>query len=134
VFNLKNIEKNHLRNYSLITLAFVGDAVYSLYVRHKLVEEKDDKGNTLNKKASSIVCASAQEQFVDRILPYLNEDELNVYQRARNTHKSSRAKNATIKSYNKATGLEAVLGYLYLSGEIDRMNELLKLGEESNEN
>ena len=108
-----------------ITLAFVGDAVYSLYVREKLAFNTDFKSGVLNVKASEIVRASAQAKFIDAIYPLLTEEESDVYRRARNTKKGTRAKSSTVAEYNKSTGFEALVGYLYITGQTDRLNVLL---------
>ncbi len=115
---------------SPITLAFIGDAVHSLYVREKLVFFKDDRGYNLNKKTSEMVRASAQADFLDKILPVLTEDEIAVFKRARNTKKGTRAKNATVSEYNKATGFEALIGFLYITGQTNRLNFLLNYDSE----
>ena len=124
------LDKNRAKQLSSITLAFIGDAVYSLYVKQKLVFEKDDKGGALNKKTAQIVRASAQADFIDKLLPLLTEDEVAVYKRARNTKKGTRAKHASVVEYNKSTGFEAVVGYLYLIGDMDRLNFLLNFNDE----
>ncbi|MBR5439073.1 MAG: Mini-ribonuclease 3 [Clostridia bacterium] len=130
MIDLENVlSKNSALQLSSVTLAFIGDAVHSLYVRKNLVFEKDEKGAVLNKKASDIVRASAQADFIDKILPILNEEEVEVYKRARNTKKGTRAKNATVGEYNKATGFEALVGFLYLTGQKERLNYLLSYGE-----
>lgn len=110
---------------SPIVLAFVGDAVYSLYVREKLAFNTDFKSGVLNVKASEIVRASAQAKFIDAIYPLLTEEEADVYRRARNTKKGTRAKSSTVAEYNKSTGFEALVGYLYITGQTDRLNVLL---------
>ncbi len=115
---------------SSITLAFIGDAVHSLYVREKLVFLKDDKGSNLNKKTSEMVRASAQADFIDKIYSVLTEEEIDIFKRARNTKKGTRAKSATVSEYNKATGFEALIGYLYVTGNIDRLNYLLNYEKE----
>ncbi len=128
--SLENVlSKNSALQLSSVTLAFIGDAVYSLYVRKKLVFDKDEKGAVLNKKASDTVCASAQANFIDKILPVLTEEEVEVFKRARNTKKGTRAKHATVGEYNKATGFEALVGFLYLTGQNERLNYLLNYGE-----
>ena len=123
------LEKSTARQLSPITLAFVGDAVHTLFVKEKLVFECDEKGAVLNKKASNIVKAPAQAKYIDLIYPILTEEEIDVFKRARNAKKGTRAKNATVHEYNKATGFEAVVGYLYLIGEYDRLNTLLNYNE-----
>ena len=119
---------------SSITLAFIGDAVYSLFIREKLVFIKDDKGDTLNRKTAELVRASAQANFIDKIYPILTEQEIEVYKRARNTKKGTRAKSATVGEYNKATGFEAIIGFLYITGNTDRLNYLLNYEQEEVKN
>lgn len=130
MFKLEDkLDEKTARLLSPVTLAFIGDAVYSLYVREKLVFIKDDKGSTLNKKTADIVRASAQANFIDEIFPLLTEGEIDIYKRARNTKKGTRAKSASVGEYNKATGFEALIGYLYLTGNIERLNFLLNYKE-----
>ncbi len=134
MFNLNDkLEKNIAKQLSPITLAFIGDAVYTLFVREKIVFEKDLKGSELNKKTSAVVKATAQAKFIDVIMPYLTEEEIDIFKRARNSKKNTRAKSASVVEYNKSTGFEALVGYLYAIGEIDRLNYLLNLSEEKGE-
>lgn len=123
------LDENRARQLSPITLAFIGDAVYSLYVREKLVFIKDDKGANLNKKTADVVRASAQANFIDKIMPILSEEEIDIYKRARNAKKGTRAKSASVGEYNKSTGFEALVGYLYVTGNIDRLNYLLNYSD-----
>lgn len=131
MFNLEDVlSKSVAKQLSPITLAFIGDAVHSLFVREKLVFLQDDKGVNLNKKTSLEVCAEAQSKLVSNLLPLLDEEELDIYKRARNSKKGTRAKHASVSDYNKATGLEAVIGYLYLIGNKKRINFLLNYSKE----
>lgn len=114
------------RGLSPITLAFVGDAVYSLYVREQLVRSADFKAWQLNKLSSQKVSAHGQSELAERIVPLLTEEEAEVYRRGRNAKKTARAKHATVSEYNRSTGFEAVMGYLYLTGRYDRIEALLK--------
>ena len=126
MFNLnEQISIQKAKCMSPIVLAFVGDAVYSLYVREKLAFNTDFKSGVLNVKASEIVRASAQAKFIDAIYPLLTEEEADVYRRARNTKKGTRAISSTVAEYNKSTGFEALVGYLYITGQTDRLNVLL---------
>ena len=101
MFNLGDtLDKKAVLQLSSVTLAFIGDAVYSLFIREKLVFEKDDKGAVLNKKASQVVCAKAQAEYLEAIMPILTDEEIDVYKRARNTKKGTRAKSATVSEYN----------------------------------
>lgn len=135
MFDLQNYDEKECKNLNPQVLAFVGDGVYSMYIRHKIVLSENIKGKELHREVTNYVKAKGQSDFIERLLPTLTEEELAVYKRARNHKTLSQAKNANIVDYKRATGLEAVLGYLYLSGKIDRLNEILKLSMgESNEN
>lgn len=108
-----------------VILAYIGDAVFSLYTREKLVFSGDMKVGDVHKIASGEVSAIRQADLAEAILPILSEDEADIYRRARNAKKSKHAKNATVAEYNMSTGFEAVLGYLYITGRTDRLNALL---------
>ena len=122
------MSKEKAVNLSPVVLAFVGDAVYSLFVRERLTFFSDCKTGELNKLAVKEVKATAQAQFFKEIEELLTEEELNVYKRGRNAKKSTRSKSATIAEYNVSTGFEALLGYLYLTGNKERLNYLLNKG------
>ena len=129
MFNLgEKMDKIKANNLSPVVLAFVGDAVYSLFVRERLTFNSDCKTGELNKLATSEVMATAQAEFVKEILPILNDEELAIYKRGRNAKKSTKAKHASVTDYNSSTGFEAVLGYLYIIGEIERLNFILNKG------
>ena len=113
-----------------VVLAYIGDAVYSLYTREKLVFSKDAKVSEIHRLASEEVRATAQAEFAEKILPVLTDEEADIYRRARNAKKGTRAKSATVAEYNKSTGLEALLGFLYITGEHERLNFLLNFNEE----
>ena len=131
MFKLGEImDKQKANNVSPVVLAFVGDAVYSLFVRERLTFENDGKSGTLNKLATEQVKATAQAEFVKDILQLLSDEELAVFKRARNAKKSTKAKHASVAEYNMSTGFEAVLGYLYLIGDNDRLNFLLNKGKQ----
>lgn len=133
MFNLGDkLSKNTARQLSPITLAFIGDAVYTLFVREKIVFENDLSGNELNKRTSAVVKATAQAEFIRKIMPLLTEEEVEIFKRARNTKKNTRAKSASVSDYNASTGFEAVIGYLYITGETDRINYLLGENNENN--
>lgn len=124
------LEVNKINNINPIVLAFVGDAVYSLFVRERLAFSSDAKTGELNILATSEVRASAQAKFVEEIMPLLTEEEISVFKRARNAKKTTRAKSASVVEYNMSTGFEALLGYLYIKGDIDRLNFILNKGKE----
>ena len=121
-------EKPDLRTYSPLTLAYLGDAVYELVVRTALVEKANCPVNKLNRRASSLVKASAQSAMAGVIEPLLTEEEASIYRRGRNAHSPTMAKNATMADYRRATGVEALVGYLYLKGDMDRILELMDAG------
>ncbi len=105
------------------TLAFVGDAVYGLYVRTELARVSRPSGE-LHRLSVRLVNAVSQAEAFKVIEPMLSENELAVFKRGRNLHTSTTPKSATNAQYHTATGLEALFGYLYLSGEVDRCSEL----------
>lgn len=119
------VSEREAKNLSPVTLAFVGDAVYSLYVREKLVLSSDFSTGKLQKLTSAEVSAHGQNITLERILPQLTEDEEAIFKRGRNAKKPTRSKSASVAEYNNSTGFEAVLGYLYLTGKYERINELL---------
>ena len=130
MFNLgERMDKTRAQNLNPVVLAFVGDAVYSLFVRERLTFFSDCKAGELNILATKEVKATAQAEFIKEIYPLLTEEEEAIFRRARNAKKTTRAKNASVAEYNMATGLEAVLGYLYLTGNTERMNFLLNKGQ-----
>jgi len=109
------------------TLAYIGDAVFHLEVRSRLVAAHGDMSSkALSVKAAGTVAAAAQAKILDRIEPRLNDFELDLARRARNLYNKAVPKNATLAEYKKATGLEAVLGYYYLVKN-ERLGEILKL-------
>ncbi len=109
---------------SSLTLAFVGDSVYDLLVREYLLTFGKRHVGELNKDKVSMVCCKAQTQAFDKIKPVLTEEEEAVFKRGRNVQVHSVPKNSTLKDYHTATGFEALFGYLYLSGRVDRVREL----------
>ena len=111
---------------SPLALAFVGDGVYDLFVRERLVCEANRPVKKLNEEKVSIVRCSSQAKLVEKLMPILTEEELDVLKRGRNAHTQHFPKNATSADYHSATALEALLGYLYLAGRIERIRELLK--------
>lgn len=115
-----------LRNYSPLTLAFLGDCVFDLIVRTVIVERGNRAPESLHKKKSAVVKAQSQAKMAESILEELSEEELAVYKRGRNAKSYSVAKNASVADYRKATGFEALLGYLYLQDKEDRIIELVK--------
>lgn len=120
------ISEDRARQLSPVTLAFVGDAVYSLFVREREVITADSKLNELQKRTSQIVSAKGQNELLHRIESKFTQTEEDIYHRGRNAKKSTKSKNASVAEYNASTGLEAVLGYLYLTGQYQRISQLLE--------
>ncbi|MCL2567892.1 MAG: ribonuclease III [Oscillospiraceae bacterium] len=111
---------------SNLGLAHIGDAVYELMVRVWLCKNGKATAHGLHKSAVKHVSAPAQAAAAKRLLPHLTESEQSAYKRGRNTRVGSVPKNATLEQYHAATGLETLFGYLYLKGEIERLNELFQ--------
>ncbi len=127
---LYEIPKQDMKSYSPLTLAYIGDAVFELLIRSVLVQNGNTSVNKLNKAASRIECAPRQSAMIKAIRDDLTETEKKIYKRGRNAKSATKAKNATTAEYRRATGLEAVIGYLYLSGDLQRAAELVKMGIE----
>ena len=116
-----------IRAISSIGLAHLGDAVYELLVRTYLCVHGKATGKGLHRATVELVCAPAQAERAERMLPLLTQEELAFYRRGRNAHVHQVPKNATYAQYARATGLECLFGALYLSGQLDRLNELFIL-------
>ena len=127
------LEEQDLRTYSPLTLAYIGDGIFELVVRTVLVERKNTQAEKLHKAATKIVKAETQALLIEAVKDDLTEEELAVYKRGRNAKAVTRAKNATMSEYRRATGFEALMGYLYLKGDIERMIELIHLAVEKAE-
>ncbi len=117
-----------LKTYSGLTLAYIGDAVYDIVVRTILVARGNAPVNKLHNEASSIVKAEAQKNSLQKIESLLTEEEMAVYKRGRNSKSYTTAKHASVTDYRIATGYEALIGYLYLDGQTDRLLYLIKEG------
>ena len=120
-----------IRTYSPLTLAYIGDAIYDLVIRTIVVERGNTSPNKLHKKTVQYVSARVQAKLIDGLMEELTEEEQEVYRRGRNAKSYTTAKNATVIEYRKATGLEALCGYLYLLGKQERMLSLIKRAVES---
>jgi len=126
-------EKNNMKNnLPPLLLAYVGDAVFELYIRQKLVTAQVLPISQLHKKATGIVRAGGQESILRQIEPHLTEEETDIVRRGRNT-KGRVPKNADMATYRRATGFEALLGWLYLNGSQERLHQLLALIEAGEE-
>lgn len=120
--------KQDIRAYSPLTLAYIGDAVYDLIIRTVVVEQANRPANALHRITVKYVSATAQSKMVQALMDRLTEEEQAVYRRGRNSKPHTTAKNASTADYLKATGFEAVLGYLYLTDNMPRVLELVREG------
>ncbi len=109
------------------TLAFIGDSVYDILVREYLINEAIRPVGELNSRKVKLVNCESQAKAVERLMHVLTETEISVYKRGRNAFTKHTPKNAEVADYHAATGLEALFGYLYLDGEIERINELFNI-------
>lgn len=111
-----------------IALAFEGDAVYSMYIRRHLIFKGLTKPNQLHREANRYVSAKAQASLISKMLDtdFLTEKEVEIYKRGRNTNSHTKAKNADVVTYRMSTGFEAVLGYLHMTGQIERLEEMVE--------
>lgn len=121
--------RQEARQISPVTLAFLGDAVYSLYVRERLTLENNGKVSSLQRVAAKLVSAKGQSAFLDRVLPTFTEEEADVFRRGKNAKKATKSKSASNLEYSRSTGFEAVLGFLYLVGDEERIQTLMSFHE-----
>ena len=124
-FELKQID---IRTYSPLTLAYIGDGIYDLFVRTIVVSEGNCQANKLHKKVSALVKATKQSEMANKLKDDFTEEEYHIYKRGQNAKSYSVAKNASTADYRRATGFEAVMGYLYLTNQLKRIVDLIKLG------
>ena len=125
------IEQKDIRTYSPLTLAYIGDAVFDIIIRSILVNKGNTPVNKLHQRASQVVKAQTQAAMVLALMDQLTDAEADWYRRGRNSKPHTKAKNASTMDYLEATGFEAVLGYLYLTGDMDRICELVSRGLET---
>lgn len=119
-----------IRTYSPLTLAFLGDCIYDIIIRTIIVAKGNRTVNGLHKKKSYLVNAKAQKELIESIGDLLTEEEEDIYRRGRNAKSYTTAKNASVSDYRKATGFEALLGYLFLKDDMDRILYLTREGLE----
>ncbi len=124
-FRLEDVD---IRTYSPLALAYIGDGVYELIIRTILIKKGNCPVNKLHRRASTLVRASAQSAMVTVLEPLLTLEEHKIYKRGRNAHSATMAKHATVTDYRRATGFEALIGWLYLTQQWERMTELVKTG------
>ena len=124
-FDIKEVD---MRTYSPLTLAYIGDGIYDIIIRSIVVDRANTSANMLHKHTSSMVKAQTQARMIELLEEHLSQEEADIYRRGRNAKSYTTAKNASVADYRKATGFEAVMGYLYLKDDIKRAIELVKLG------
>ena len=121
-----DLEEINITDYSPLTLAYIGDGIYEVIVRTVIVDEANRQVNKIHKSASNLVKAETQAKMIHYIMDDLSEEEVKIYKRGRNAKAVTRAKNASMSDYRTATGFEALMGWLYLTGQSERMMELIK--------
>lgn len=122
-FGMEHVD---IRSYSPLALAYIGDGIYDLVIRSMIVGKGNTQANQLHRQTSQLVKAHTQSEMIEVLLPELSEEEMAVYKRGRNGKSPTMAKNATMTDYRRATGFEALMGYLYLENQMERMMELIK--------
>ncbi len=128
IFGLGEVD---VKQYSPLALAYIGDSIYDLIIKSLVVNEGNQQVQKLHKRTSRFVKASAQSQMMRVLQEQLTEEEHAVYKRGRNAKSVTPAKNQSVTDYRRATGFEALMGYLYLKKEWGRMLALVKTGLES---
>lgn len=118
----KEYSNNYYKN--VLSLAYLGDSVFTLMVRRYLIKTFNVKPNGLNKKANAVVCARTQAEIMKVLKTQLSEDEIDIVMRARNSHTNNKAKNSTQEEYNLATQFEALVGYWYLNNQQNKLDEM----------
>lgn len=121
------LEEINITDYSPLTLAYIGDGIYEIVIRTIIVDEANRQVNKIHKAASGLVKAGTQAKMIHLIMDDLTEEEIQIFKRGRNAKAVTRAKNASMSEYRRATGFEALMGWLYLSGQSDRMMNLIML-------
>ena len=128
VFQMEEVD---IREYSPLTLAYIGDCVYDLVIKSLVINTGNKQVNKLHQETSRLVQASTQSLMMRTMQEHLTEEEHAVYKRGRNAKSVSPAKNQSITDYRRATGFEALLGYLYLKKDYKRLLDLVKIGLDS---
>jgi len=128
VFHMQEV---NIQTYSPLALAYIGDGIYDLVIRTLIINAGNKQVQKLHKETSALVQASAQSQMMREMQEHLSAEELAIYKRGRNAKSVSPAKNQSITDYRRATGFEALLGYLYLEKNWKRIIDLVKIGLDS---
>lgn len=126
IFGNQQFEETEVFNMPSTSLAFVGDAFFTLYARMKVLNVRSKSGK-LHSKATELVNAHSQGEFLSKLTEHITEREQNIVQRARNTWTASKSKNACLADYKKSTAFEALLGYLFLTKQFDRMQKMMRI-------
>ncbi|MBR6384008.1 MAG: ribonuclease III [Lachnospiraceae bacterium] len=121
-----DIKDTDINTYNPLTLAFIGDSVYEIIVRTMVISKGNKSVNALAKDKNRLVNAKTQSRIAEILTEYYTEEEADIYRRGKNAKTANHSKSAAYSEYHRATGLEAVFGYLYLTGNLDRCLELLK--------
>lgn len=121
-----DLDDINITEYSPLTLAYIGDGIYEIVIRTVIVDEANRQVNKIHKAASNLVKAGTQAKMIHYIMDDLTDEELTIYKRGRNAKAVTRAKNASMSEYRTATGFEALMGWLYLTGQSERMMKLIK--------
>lgn len=124
------MQEVNIDSYSPLTLAYIGDCVYDLIIKTLVISEGNKQVKKLHQETSKVVQASAQSKMMRVIQEVLTEEEHAVYRRGRNAKSVSPAKNQSLTDYRRATGFEALMGWLYLQNDWKRMIDLIKIGLE----
>ncbi|MDR1754799.1 MAG: ribonuclease III [Eubacterium sp.] len=124
---MDKITKREIRELNPLTLAFLGDGVYEVLVREKIAAAGSMSAAKLHKSAVNLVRASSQSSAVDIISPLLTDEEMNIYKRGRNANNNTVPRSSNPRDYRRATGLEALFGYLHMIGEEERLRELFEV-------
>ncbi|MGN1266682.1 MAG: Mini-ribonuclease 3 [Dorea sp.] len=128
LFQLKEVD---IKEYSPLTLAYIGDSIYDLVIKSMVVNHGNQPVKLLHRETSSYVQAKTQSLMMRTMQEHLTEEEHAIYKRGRNAKSISPAKNQSVTDYRRATGFEALMGYLYLKKEWKRMLDLIKIGLDS---
>jgi ribonuclease-3 family protein len=122
-FDIRDVD---IKTYSPLALAYIGDGVFDLVIRSVIVAKGNTRASQLHRRTSQIVKAATQAQMAEALEPYMTETEQDIFRRGRNAKSPTMAKNASMSDYRKATGFEALVGYLYLTDQFERIVELTK--------
>ncbi len=125
LLQVEKLTKDEARQLNPVTLAFLGDAVYALYVRERLIKKNAGKVADLQRASAKVLSAKGQSELLGEIESLFTDEEKGIYLRGRNAKKATKSKNASPAEYNRSTGLEAVIGFLYVTGDVARVDELL---------